>query len=146
MLSHILIRITFRRVRSRFVFKHLVIFGDESSLAAEAAECAVEQNQFWPYYHALMRLELSTRTRDFTIEKAQELAQQLGLDMTLFNESLTSGKYKDKVSQEDSESHSHGFELIPAFQVNGVQADSIVNGSFEEFSKVLDEELERLGK
>ena len=60
----------------RFVFKHLIIFGDESVLAAEAAECAAEQNQFWPYYHALMRLELSTRTRDFTIEKAQELAEK----------------------------------------------------------------------
>jgi protein-disulfide isomerase len=130
----------------RFVFKHLIIFGDESVLAAEAAECAAEQNQFWPYYHALMDLELSTRAKDFTTEKAQELAQKLGLDMTLFSESLTSGKFRDKVTQEVSESTSLGFQLIPTFVVNGVQTDPKVNTSFDEFSKVLDAELERLSE
>ncbi|UCC16400.1 MAG: thioredoxin domain-containing protein [Dehalococcoidales bacterium] len=130
----------------RFVYKHLIGFGDESRLAAEASESAAEQNQFWPYYHALMRLELSSSTEDFTAEKAQDLAQQLGLNMSLFNESLATGKYRDKVSQEDAESRSLGFELIPAFFVNGVQADEIVEGSFEEFSKVLDAELKRLGE
>jgi len=130
----------------RFVFKHLIIFGDESVLAAEAAECAAEQNQFWPYYHALMGLKLSTRAKDFTTEKAQELAQQLGLDMTLFNESLASGKFKDKVTQEVSESISLGFELIPTFVVNGMQIDSEASESFEEFSRILDAELERLGE
>lgn len=130
--------------KARYVIKPVVAFGDESRLAAEASECAVEQNQFWPYYHALMRLELSSSIDDFTVEKAQELAQQLGLNMTLFNESLTSGKYKDKVLQDDTEARNRGFQVIPAFFVNGVLADEIVEGSFEEFSKVLDAELERL--
>ena len=130
----------------RFVIYPVVAFGDESRLAAEASECAAEQNQFWPYYHALMRLELSSSTEDFTAEKAKELAQQSGLNVTLFNESLDSGKYKDKVLQDDTEARSLGFEFIPAFFVNGVQAGEIVEGSFGEFSKVLDEELERLGE
>ena len=128
----------------RFVVKPVVAFGDESRLAAEASECAAEQNQFWPYYHALMRLELSSSTGDFTIETAQGLAQQLGLNMTLFNESLTSGKFKEKVLQDDAEARGRGFKVIPAFYVNGVLADEIVEGSFEEFSKILDAELERL--
>jgi len=130
----------------RFVYKHLVGFGEESRLAAEASECAAEQNQFWPYYHALMRLQLSSSTEDFGIEKAKELAQQLGLNMILFNESLDSGKYKDTVSQNDTEARSRGFKVIPAFFVNGVQADEIVEGSFKEFSKVLDAELERMNE
>ncbi|HEY96352.1 MAG TPA: DsbA family protein [Dehalococcoidia bacterium] len=130
----------------RFVVKPVVAFGDESRLAAEASECASEQNQFWPYYHALMRLGLSSSTEDFTVETAQELAQQLGLNMTLFNESLTSGKFKDKVLQDDAEARGRGFKAIPAFYVNGVLADEIVEGSFEEFSKILDAELERLGE
>ena len=132
--------------KARFVMKPVVAFGDESSLAAEASECAAEQNQFWPYFHALMRLELSSSIEDFTVEKAKELAQELGLNMTLFNESLDSGKYEDTVSQEDAEARSRGFEFIPAFYINNVQAGEIVEGSFEEFSKVLDAELERLGE
>ena len=126
--------------------KPVVAFGDESSLAAEASECAAEQNQFWPYFHALMRLELSSSIEDFTVEKAKELAQELGLNMTLFNESLDSGKYEDTVSQEDAEARSRGFEFIPAFFVNGVQIDSEAAGSFEEFSRILDAELERRGE
>lgn len=132
--------------KARFVIKPVVAYGDESRLAAEASECAAEQNQFWPYYHALMRLGLSSSAEDFTIEKAKELAQQLGLNMTLFNESLDSSKYKDKVLQGDAEARSLGFNSIPTFFINGVQADSIVNSSFEEFSKVLDKELERVGE
>lgn len=132
-----------RTGKVRFVIKPVIAFGDESRLAAEVSECAAEQNQFWPYYYALMRLKLSSSIEDFTIEKAQELAQQLGLDMILFNESLSSGKYKDKVLQGDAEARNRGFEYIPAFFVNGVQADVIVEGSIEEFSKVLEAELER---
>jgi len=132
--------------KARFVIKPVVAFGDESALAAEASHCAAEQDQFWPYYHALMRLELSSSIEDFTIEKAKELAQQIGLNTTMFNESLDSGKYRDKVSQEDAEARGRGFEFIPAFFVNGVQAGEVVEGSFEEFSKVLDAELERLGQ
>ena len=133
-----------RTGKARFVIKPVVAFGDESRLAAEASECAAEQNQFWPYYHALMRLGLSSSIEDFTVEKAKELAQQLGLNMTFFNESLDSGKYKDKVLQDDTEARNVGFEYIPAFFVNGVQADMIVEESFEEFSRILDAELERL--
>ena len=66
--------------------------------------------------------------------------------MTLFNESLDSGKYRDKVLQDDAEARSRGFEFIPAFFVNGVLAETIVEDSFKEFSKVLDAELERLGQ
>lgn len=135
-----------RTGKVRFVVKPVVAYGDESRLAGEAAECAAEQDQFWPYYHALMRLGLSSSAADFTIENAQELARQIGLNMTRFNESLISGKYKDKVVQDDTEARSVGFNYIPAFFINGVQADSAVNVSFEEFSRVLDAALERPGK
>jgi protein-disulfide isomerase len=135
-----------RTGKARFVIKPVIAYGNESRLAAEASECAAEQNQFWPYYHALMGLRLSSSAEDFTIEKAKELAQQLGLNMTLFNESLDSGQFKDKVIQGDTEARSLGFDSIPAFFINGIQADSIVNVSFKEFKMVLDAELDRLGE
>jgi protein-disulfide isomerase len=133
--------------KARLVFKHLVAFGPESGVAAEASECAAEQNQFWPYYHALMRLRLSsTVEEDITSEKVQEIAQQIGLNMTLFNESLFSRKFYDKVQQENAEGRDLGFTSIPTFFINGVKADEKVAGSFDEFSKLLDAELERLGQ
>ncbi len=130
----------------RFVYKHLIAFGDESELAAEASECAAEQNQFWPFHDALMQLQLSNSVNDLPLEKVQALAQQLGLNMTQFNASLTSGKFKAKVAQDDAEGRGLGIAGIPAFFVDGVKAPDSVSTSFDEFQKVLDAELARLGK
>jgi protein-disulfide isomerase len=130
----------------RFIYKHIVAYGPESLLAAEASECAAEQNQFWPYHYALMELRLSSQSDDLSIEKLQSLAQQLGLDMIAFNTSLESGKYQEKVLRDDAEGRGLGLTSVPAFFINGVKADDSVAGSFEAFQKVLDEELIRLGQ
>ena len=66
--------------------------------------------------------------------------------MALFDASLSSGKYRDTVMQSDAEGRSLGVESIPAFFVNGVKADDKVAGSYDEFAKVIDAELARLGK
>ena len=34
----------------RFVYKHYAILGQVSTRAAEASECAAEQDQFWAYH------------------------------------------------------------------------------------------------
>jgi protein-disulfide isomerase len=130
----------------RLVFKYVVAFGSESQLAAEAAECAADQNQFWPFYNNLMRLQFSPDDEDITVEKLQEVARQIGLDMAVFDESLSSGKFRDKVIQSDAEGRALAINGIPAFIVNGTLADEKVADSFGEFQKVLDAELARLGQ
>ena len=130
----------------RFVYKHLISFGEESQLAAEASEAAAEQNQFWPFHDALMRLQLSNAASDLSLEKLRAIAQQLGLNMTQFDAGLTSGKFKAKVASDDAEGRATGITGIPAFFVNGIKAPDGVSTSFEEFQKVLDAELARLGK
>jgi len=128
------------------VFKYTIAYGSESQLAAEAAECAAEQNQFWPFYNNLMRMQFSGDDEDITVEKLQQFAQQIGLDMTLFKESLSSGKFRNRVIQSDAEGRTLAINGIPAFIVNGILADEKVADSFEEFAKVIDVELARLGE
>jgi protein-disulfide isomerase len=130
----------------RIIYKHIVAYGPESLLAAEAAECAAEQNQFWPYHDLLMQLRASSTAEDLPIEKLQSLAQQIGLDMATFNASLESGKYEAKVMRDDAEGRALGLTSIPAFFINGVKADDSVAGSFEAFQKILDNILTRSSK
>ena len=130
----------------RLEYRHLIAYGDESGLAAEAAECAAEQNLFWPYHDLLMQLRLSNTTPDLTIEKLLELAQQLGLNMDTFSTSLTSHRFLAKIRQEDANGRELGFDALPTFFINGVKADDSIGKSFEEFQKVIDKELARLGK
>jgi protein-disulfide isomerase len=130
----------------RIIYRHIVAYGPESLLAAEAAECAAEQNRFWPYHDLLMQLRASSTADDLPIEKLQSLAQQIGLDMATFNASLESGKYEAKVMRDDAEGRALGLTNIPAFFINGVKADDSVAGSFEAFQKILDDILTRSGK
>lgn len=130
----------------RMIYAHIIAYGDESELAAEASECAAEQNQFWPYHDLLMQLRLSPTNEDLSIEKLVDLAKQLGLNIDTFTASLTSGKFKARVAQEDSDGRSLGFTGIPKFYFNGVAAEDSIGNSFENFQKVIDAELARLGK
>jgi len=37
----------------RFGYMHMAFLGQESQWAAEASECAADQNAFWPYHDKL---------------------------------------------------------------------------------------------
>jgi len=52
---------------------------------------------------------------DLPIEKLQNLAQQLGLDMEKFNSSLLTGKYSALVDQEDADGRALGVNATPIF-------------------------------
>jgi len=130
----------------RIVYKHRIGYGDESWLAAEASECASEQNQFWPYHDLLMQLRLSSSKEDISSEKLIDLARQLGLNVDKFTASLNSRKFSTKVSQENDEGMNLGLTNIPKFYFNGVVANDSIGDSFQNFQKVIDAELARLGK
>jgi protein-disulfide isomerase len=127
--------------KARLTYRYQIAFGDESQLAAEASECAAEQNAFWPFHDALMELHLSPATGDLTIEKLQSIAMEVGLDLEKYNDSLQSRKYRDKVAREDAEGTTLGILSIPALFVDGLKADDSALYSFERLSSVMDKAL-----
>lgn len=124
-----------------FIYKHIIAYDEESQLAAEASEAAAEQDKFWPYHDLLMQARASTKTDDLPISKLQSLAQQVGLDMETFNASLESGKYREKVLQEDTEGRALGVTAIPTFFINGIKKDGA--SSFEELQIIIDDILRK---
>ena len=127
----------------RFVYKHFAILGTESNRSAEASECAAEQGQFWAYHDRVFADQLESRS-SLSAERLGELAGEIGLDTTAFNDCLNSGRYVSLVSRETMGIQSLGVRGTPAFLINGV----FVTGAqpFEVFQQVFEEQLGQLGQ
>ena len=125
----------------RIVYKHLIEGGEESMLAAQAAECAAEQNKFWPYHDLLMQIRASSTVSDLSVAKLESLAQQLGLNIETFDDSLMSGKFKEKVLHDDAEARALGVTGTPTFFINRMKGTGYK--PFEAFQKVIEELLHR---
>lgn len=103
-----------------FVFRHFPMeeAHPHALLAAEAAECAGAQGQFWPMHNLLLgpgrRLDRAHLDR---------FAGQLGLDVARFIAELDDEVYRQRVrEQQDGGRRSH-LRATPTFFVNGVVQD-----------------------
>ncbi len=124
----------------RFIYKHFIVWGDESTLAAEASEAAAEQNKFWPYHDLLMQARLPENAAGVvTTERLQSFAENIGLDMAAFNASLSSGKFKTKISADTAEGKSLGVAGTPTFFLNGIKGTGYI--PFDAFRKAIEQLL-----
>lgn len=120
----------------RFVYRNYPLPNHPNARpAAEAAQCAHEQGQFWPYYDRLFANP--TKLADGDLKQA---AAELGLDANRFNSCFDSHKFKGVVDTDVKEGSAAGVNGTPAFFING----RLINGAqpFDAFKRVIDDELE----
>lgn len=100
----------------RWVYKHfpLTSIHPDAQLAAEAAECADEQDKFWEY-EAELFADQSSLDEIGLVNKADKI----GLDSDRFGQCLDSGKYQDKVNSDYTEGLQYGIKGTPANFING---------------------------
>ncbi|MEJ2734490.1 MAG: DsbA family protein [Anaerolineae bacterium] len=103
----------------RFVFRHLAFIGDESTWAAEASECANEQDRFWDYHDKLFEEQAGENQGAFSQENLKRFATELGLDSEQFDECLDSGKYESQVRDESREAQRRRISSTPSILVDG---------------------------
>jgi protein-disulfide isomerase len=72
----------------RLVFRDLAFLGEESRWAAVAARLAEEQGAFWPYHDYLFANQQRENGGGFSLDRLQECAGRIGLDMTVFDAGL----------------------------------------------------------
>ncbi|GAB4372966.1 MAG: thioredoxin domain-containing protein [Acidobacteriota bacterium] len=113
-------------------------FHQHAQKAAEAAGCADEQGQFRAMYDKLFASQ-----RALDVDSLKRYAQELGLDTEAFNQCLDSGQRADEVRADFEAGSRLGVSGTPAFFVNGRMLSGAL--PFEEFKKVIDEELARAG-
>lgn len=101
----------------RLVFaQHPLSFHKDAHLAAQASLAAFEQGQFWAYHDLLWANQKALKR-----ENLEAYAEQLGLDMTRFNDALDSGKFKDEVDRQMATGKPNGISGTPSYLINGVK-------------------------
>lgn len=116
-----------------FVFRHFPVITMDSPRAAEAAQCAEEQGQFWPYHNYLYEEASGLGEAELKL-----YAEQLGLDTAVFNACLDSGQYADYVQTDLDSARAEGATGTPTFFVNG---RLITVPSYENLTALIEQEL-----
>ena len=84
-----------------------------------------------------------TWSEDFELREGEQHAVEIGLDADKFNECLDAGKHEADWKKDLEEGARYGVSGTPAVFING----RMVSGArpYEEFTRVIDEELQRAG-
>lgn len=109
--------------------------------AAEAAECARDQNKFWEMHDKIFEEQdkLGPGTQQFGVTELKKWASDLRLDTKEFNNCLDSGKYREEVLKDLNDATSSGGQGTPYFVINGIP----VSGAqpFTAFQQVIESQL-----
>ena len=86
----------------------------EARSAAEAAQCAFEQNKFWEFHNGIFRNQ--TNLSD---DLYMDLAGKINLDIDEFVKCFSSGRFRGRVNEDFSVARGLGVTGTPTFFVNG---------------------------
>jgi protein-disulfide isomerase len=120
----------------RFVYRNFPLQNHPHARpAAEAAQCANEQGQFWPYHDRLF-----AEPGKLSDAELKQTASALGLKADQFNKCVDDRKYKSVVETDAQAGVNAGVTGTPAFFING----RLLSGAqpFDAFKRIIDEELE----
>jgi len=81
---------------------HMAFLGQESQWAAEASECAADQDAFWAYHDKLFASQAGENQGAFNKDKLKGFAVELGLEPKAFNDCLDTGKYTQLVQSQSA--------------------------------------------
>jgi protein-disulfide isomerase len=102
--------------------------------AAEAAECAGEQNQYFAFHDKLFSGEMDLGQPAF-----EKYAGDLSLDLPKFKECVSSRRYQSNVQADVDLANQIGISSTPTFFVNGL---AVVGAQpYEVFKQIIEKEL-----
>jgi protein-disulfide isomerase len=102
-----------------FEYRHFPVITAASPRWAEAAQCAAEQELFWPFHdYVYENLEPYPTVND---TRLQEIATAIGLAQAPFDDCLDSGRYRPFVNDAIQRAQRDGARGTPTFLINGQQ-------------------------
>jgi len=117
------------------VFRHFPLsFHQEALPAAVASECAAEQDKFWEFHDELFAN--NTRLGDNLYE---EIAEDLGMDVSDFTDCLDDNNYETQIKAEMAAGAAAGVSGTPGTFVNG----ELVKGAvpYDSFKSIVEQAL-----
>jgi len=103
-----------QRVRVAFRHHPLEEVHPHALLAAEAAECAGGQGQFWPMHDLLFEHQLHLKT-----QQLHGYAERLRLDMARYTAEMDDHVYLQRIREHQRSGRDSGVRGTPTFFVNG---------------------------
>jgi protein-disulfide isomerase len=129
----------------KFAYRHypLVTIHTNAQKAAEASECANEQNKFWDYHDLLFKNQ-TTWSPQLPANAADSFtgyAGQLGLNTDQFRSCLDTDKYKELVQGDITDGYNAGVDGTPTLFINGWRIVGAV--PFPQIQKLIEQELKK---
>jgi len=124
-----------------FVFRNFPLPQHSNAMiSAEAAEAAGAQGKFLEMSGMLYKRQNEWSGNAKAMEIFTGYAQELGLGVKAFTDSVSQKKFQDTILKDRSDGQALGVNSTPTFFVNGEKLKSIP--SFEEFKKIIDPKLQ----
>jgi protein-disulfide isomerase len=130
----------------RMVFRDYAFLGPESTAAANAAQCAEDQNRLWAYHDALYTAKIGDEAKGgneddgfYNTAEFLKLASQAGLNIPTFTSCINNSTDASIVAQEKAGGSAAGINSTPSFIING----QILTGAqpYSVFQQALDSAL-----
>ena len=123
----------------RIVWKHLPLDIHPNAPGAHLAAIAADkQGRFWDFHDKLF-----ANQSQLNVEAYRRYARELGLDLERFDRDLLDLENQRTIDDDSAEAAALGLTSTPAFFING----RLLKGAkpFEDFARLIDEELEKQG-
>jgi protein-disulfide isomerase len=100
----------------RFAFRHYPLeeVHPHALMAAQAAECAGAQGQFWPMHDLLFENQLHLKT-----QQLRSYAERVRLDMARYTAEMDDQVYLQRIREHQRSGRDSGVRGTPTFFVNG---------------------------
>jgi protein-disulfide isomerase len=119
----------------RFVYRDFPLpMHPEALPAAEAADCALQQNEYWKFHDALFGQQYGLGRQAY-----DQYARDLGLNMGAFDSCLDSHQVQSTINASAQYGAGLGIDSTPTFFINGIPV--IGAQPFEVFQQIVDQEL-----
>jgi protein-disulfide isomerase len=128
----------------KLVFRDFPVHGQPAVSIAMVAECAADQGKFWEMHVLLFERAEEWSESEDVLATFQGYAEELGMDQDEFLNCLELGTPFERIQEDYNLAIQDGVTGTPSFLINGV----LVVGAqpFEEFQRIIEEELAKLGQ
>jgi protein-disulfide isomerase len=135
--------------KAKYVFHQYPFLDDSyadksSDNAANASECAAEQNRFWDYKNMLYANRNGV-VGEFSDQRLTAFAESLGLDMKQFNTCYSERRYQDQINADLQLGKEMNVQGTPSVFVNGDNVSVGKVPTFDQINALVDQKLSEAG-
>ncbi|GEM_PF-1228239 len=117
----------------KYVYRNYPAVSNQyAQLAAEASECAREQDKFWEYHELLF-----ANTYHITPSNIYRFAEEIGLNIAQFSQCLTVEKYRAEVEHDRADGSAANVPYTPTFFINNKRVVGFK--TLDKFKEIFDE-------